>query len=61
MAQAGLLCAGGAVGGCGVRDGHRAPLCAAASRAGCGIRPSHRDGELVAREDERVARDGDWD
>lgn len=61
VAQAGLLCAGGAVGACGVRDGHRAPLCAAASRAGCGIRPSHRDGELVAKEDERIARDGEWD
>lgn len=43
----------GAVGGCGLRDGHRAPLCAAVSRAGCGIGPSRGDGELVARDEER--------
>lgn len=61
VAQAGLLCAGRAVGGCRVRDGHRAPLCAAVSRAGCGIGPSRGHGELVAREEERVARDGEQD
>lgn len=61
MAQAGLLCAGGAVGGRGARDGHRAPLCAAASGAGCGIGTSRGDGELLPRDEERAARDGERD
>lgn len=61
VAQAGLLCAGGAVGGRGARDGHRAPLCAAASGAGCGIGTSRGDGELLPRDEERAARDGERD